>query len=65
MPTGDTTSKKKRTLLLYLCGGVEKNKKYKNKRNSRFLHAVTTKLLIWQKNIKNKKCIEFHALHFL
>jgi hypothetical protein len=38
--------KKKRTLLLYLCGGVEKNKKYKNKRNSRFLHAVTTKLLI-------------------
>jgi hypothetical protein len=23
MPTGDTTSKKKRTLLLYLCGGVE------------------------------------------
>jgi hypothetical protein len=40
MPTGDTTSKKKRTLLLYLCGGVEKNKKYKNKRNSRFLHAI-------------------------
>jgi hypothetical protein len=38
--------KKKHTLLLYLCGGVEKNKKYKNKRNSRFLHAVTTKLLI-------------------
>jgi hypothetical protein len=38
--------KKKRTLLLYLCGGVEKNKKYKNKRNSRFLHAVTTKILI-------------------
>jgi hypothetical protein len=38
--------KKKRTLLLPLCGGVEKNKKYKNKRNSRFLHAVTTKLLI-------------------
>jgi hypothetical protein len=33
-------------LLLYLCGGVEKNKMYKNKRNSRFLHAVTTKLLI-------------------
>jgi hypothetical protein len=27
MPTGDTTSKQKRTLLLYLCGGVEKNKK--------------------------------------
>jgi hypothetical protein len=38
--------KKKRTQLLYLCGGVEKNKKYKNRRNSRFLHAVTTKLLI-------------------
>jgi hypothetical protein len=37
---------KKCTLLLYLCGGVEKNKKYKNNRNSRFLHAVTTKLLI-------------------
>jgi hypothetical protein len=37
--------KKKCTLLLYLCGGVEKNKKYKNT-NSRFLHAVTTKLLI-------------------
>jgi hypothetical protein len=61
----DTTSKKKRTLLLYLCGGVEKNKKYKNKRNSRFLHAVTTKLLICQKNMKNKKCRELHALHFL
>jgi hypothetical protein len=41
-----TPHQKKRTLLLYLCGGVEKNKKYKNKRNSRFLHAVTTKLLI-------------------
>jgi hypothetical protein len=32
MPTGNTTSKKKRTQLLYLCGGVEKNKKYKNKK---------------------------------
>jgi hypothetical protein len=37
---------KKSTLLLYLCGGVEKNKKYKNYRNSRVLHAVTTKILI-------------------
>jgi hypothetical protein len=26
--------KKKRTLLLYLCGGVEKNKKYKNNKFS-------------------------------
>jgi hypothetical protein len=27
---GHHIKKKKRTLLLYLCGGVEKNKKYKN-----------------------------------
>jgi hypothetical protein len=31
MPTGDTTSKKKPTILLYICGGVEKIKSTKIK----------------------------------
>jgi hypothetical protein len=34
MPTGDTTLKK-RALLLFLCGDVEKNKKFKNNKNAR------------------------------
>jgi hypothetical protein len=46
IPTGDTTLKNKRALLLFQCGGVEKSKKYKNNKNARFQHAVTTKLLI-------------------
>jgi hypothetical protein len=33
---------KKRALLLFPCGGVEKSKKYKNNKNARFLYAVTT-----------------------
>jgi hypothetical protein len=33
-------------LLLFPCGGVKKSKKYKNNKNARFQHAVTTKLLI-------------------
>jgi hypothetical protein len=36
--------KKKRTLLLFPCGDVEKSKKYKNNKNARFQHAITTKL---------------------
>jgi hypothetical protein len=57
--------KKKRALLLFLCGDAEKSKKLKNNKNARFQHAVTTKLLTWQKNMNNKKCRELHALHFL
>jgi hypothetical protein len=41
-----TLRKKNRTLLPFPCGGVENSKKFKNNKNARFQHAVTTKLLI-------------------
>ncbi|KAH0816623.1 hypothetical protein GEV33_006168 [Tenebrio molitor] len=54
---------KKRALLLFPCGGVEKSKKYKNNKNARFLHAMckTTHFRV-KKRSKNFKVEETAVL---
>jgi hypothetical protein len=57
--------KKNRTLLLYLCGGVEKNKKYKNNRNSISTRCNYETIDLTKKHKQQKIYIELYALHFL